>query len=168
MSQDKGSNLESRMKSLITALAVTTALTAPGALAAKTVTFTTKLNDYGGQGAYLAFYVTDQNGGYVGTLWLAGGRARYFEHLSGWYRASGGNMSGLDGLTGASVGSGQTLTLALEVADTVIDAGYTLHIDAAAEHMRSVASDVSIPLTSAGAGQTVHGKGYVADFSYSM
>lgn len=49
------------MKALLAALALTTALGFPGAAMAKPVTFTTTLNDYGGNGAYLAFYVTDAN-----------------------------------------------------------------------------------------------------------
>lgn len=156
------------MKPLMTALALTTALTAPELAAAKPVVLTTTLNDYGGRPAFLAFYVTDKSGAYVGTMWLAGTRARYFDHLTGWVRASGGDMSGINGLTGASVGSGQTLTLNMELQDSLFDAGYVLHIDAAAEDMRAVANDVTVPLTSQGAGQSVSGKGYIATFKYTM
>ncbi len=156
------------LKPLMTTLAVTTALTAPGIAAARQVTFSTTLNNYGGPPAFLAYYVTDANGAYVGTLWMAGARARYYEHLDGWYRASGGDMSQLNGITGASVGSGQTLTITLDLVDSVFDAGYVLHIDAAAENMRSVPNDVKVPLTAAGAGQGVKGKGYIARFTYSM
>ncbi|MGO8586780.1 DUF2271 domain-containing protein, partial [Rhizobium ruizarguesonis] len=42
---------------------------------------------HGGDGAYLAYYVTDAQGKYVGRLWMAGGRTRYYEHITGWYRA---------------------------------------------------------------------------------
>lgn len=156
------------MKPLLTALALTTALTAPELAAAKPVVLTTTLNNYGGNPAFLAFYVTDKSGAYVGTMWLAGTRARYFEHLSGWYRASGGDFSNINGLTGASVGSGQTLTLNMDLQDSLFDAGYVLHIDAASENMRSVPNDVTVPLTTQGAGQAVPGKGYIASFKYTM
>jgi hypothetical protein len=33
---------------------------------------------YGGQGAYLAMYVTDLKGAYVGSLWMAGGKSKYY------------------------------------------------------------------------------------------
>ncbi len=62
------------MKSLMSALVITTALTLPGIAMAKPVTLTTKMNNYGGDGAYLAFYVTDAQGAYVGSLWMAGGQ----------------------------------------------------------------------------------------------
>jgi hypothetical protein len=156
------------MKPLMTALAMTTALTAPGLAAAKPVTFTTNMSNYGGLPAYLAFYVTDSNGGFVGTMWLAGSRSRYFEHLTGWMRASGGDMSKVNGLTGASVGSGQKLTITFDLQDAFFDAGYTLHIDSASEQMRAVPNDIVVPLTAAGAGQAVQGKGFIADFTYSM
>ena len=42
----------------------------------------------------------------------------------------------MDGITGASVGSGRNLELTLDQADALFGAGYTLHVDAAAEDMR--------------------------------
>ena len=48
------------MKSLLAALAVTTALTFPSMALARPVTLTTTLKSYGGNGAYLAFYVTER------------------------------------------------------------------------------------------------------------
>ena len=79
------------MKTLLAALAVTTALTLPGLAMARPVTLTTMLNNYGGNGAYLALYVTDAQGAYEGSLWMAGGKSKYYEHLTDWYRATGGN-----------------------------------------------------------------------------
>ena len=152
---------------LLTALAVTTALTAPGLAQAKPLTLTTQLANYGGNPAFLAFYLTDAKGGYVGTMWLSGRRAEYFGHLSGWVRASGGDRSGLDGVTGASVGSGQTLTIKVNLPDAMFDAGYKLHIDTGVENMGAMANDVAVPLDAAGAGQSVAGKGIIAAFSYS-
>ena len=157
------------IKTLLAALALTTALSLSAAEAmAKPVTFSTAIRDYGGNNAYLAMYVTDQSGAYAGTLWLAGSRSRYFEHLAGWYRASGGDTSQLNGVTGASVGSGRTLNVTLDHKDALFDAGYTLHIDAAAENLRESNNDVVVPLTAAGAGKAVKGRRYISSFSYSM
>ncbi len=50
------------MKSLLTALAITTALTLPGVAMARPVTLTTTLTNYGGDGAYVVFYVSDAEG----------------------------------------------------------------------------------------------------------
>ncbi len=156
------------MKSLLSALSLTTALTLPVMAAAQPVAFTTQLNSYGGPGAYLAFYVTDASGKYVGSLWMAGERSKYYRHLPDWNRATGGDLAQINGITGASVGSGRTLQFTLNLADSLFDAGYVLHIDAAAEDMRESASDVTVPLTTAGANQPVRGRNYVSSFSYGM
>lgn len=156
------------MKRLMGALALTTALTLPGLALARPVTISTTLNDYRGEGAYLALYVTDASGAYVGSLWMAGGKSKYYEHLSDWYQATGGDPAQINGITGASVGSGRTLEITLDLADTLFDAGYTLHVDAAVEDMRDSPNEVAVPLTTAGAGAQVPGHRYVASFAYDM
>ncbi|MCD1624390.1 MAG: DUF2271 domain-containing protein [Paracoccaceae bacterium] len=156
------------MKSLLAILALSTALTAPGLAMARPVTLTTTLTNYGGDGAYLAFYVTDPSGTYVGSLWMAGGKSKYYEHLSDWYRATGGDPAQINGITGASVGAGRSLEITLDLADALFDAGYTLHVDAAVEDMRDSPNEVAVPLTTAGAGTAVPGRRYIATLSYDM
>lgn len=156
------------MKPILAALALSTALTVPGLALARPVTLTTTLNAYGGNGAYLALYVTDASGAYVGSLWMAGGKSRYYEHLGDWYRATGGDPAQIDGITGASVGSGRTLEITLDLADALFDAGYTLHVDAAVEEMRDSPNEIAVPLTAEGAGKVVRGRRYVAGFAYTM
>ena len=41
-----------------------------------------------GDGAYLALHVTDDKGQYQGTLWVAGGKSKYYRHLRQWTRGS--------------------------------------------------------------------------------
>lgn len=156
------------MKPLYAALALTTAIIAPGLAAARPVTLITNLAPYGGRGAYLAFYVTDASGAYAGSLWMAGGKSKYYRHLSDWTRLTGGDVAQVDGITGASVGSGQGLELTMDLADELFDAGYTLHIDAAAEDMRESPNEITVPLTTQNAGQPVQGRRYIADFSYAF
>ena len=156
------------MKSLLSALALTTALTVPGLALARPVTLSTTLTGYGGDGAYLALYVTDASGAYVGSLWMAGGKSKYYTHLGNWYAATGGDPAQIDGITGASVGAGRTLEITLDLADALFDAGYTLHVDAAVEDMRDSPDDVAVPLTSTGAGKPVAGRRYVANLRYDM
>ncbi|MBN9037408.1 MAG: DUF2271 domain-containing protein [Rhizobiales bacterium] len=156
------------MKKILAALVLTTALTLPGVALARPVTLTTTMKSYGGDGAYLAIYVTDAKGAYAGTMWMAGGKAKYYKHLADWYRATGGNAAEINGITGASVGAGRTLEVTLDLADALFDAGYTLHVDAAVEDMRDSPNDVSVPLTSANAGQAVQGRRYVASLAYAM
>jgi hypothetical protein len=155
------------MKTFLAMLAITTALTVPGLALAREVTFTTTMRNYGGAGAYLAYYVTDPQGKYAGSVWMAGGKAKYYEHLSGWYRATAGDTAEINGITGASVGTGRSLKIAVDLADTLFDAGYQLHIDSAVEDMRDSPNEIVVPLTSDGSGQTVKGKRYIADFTYT-
>lgn len=156
------------IKHLVTALALTSALVLPGVGMARPVTLSTTLKNYGGNGAYLAIYLTDPAGAYVRTLWVAGEKSKYYKHLTDWYRATSGRAAQIDGITGASVGPGRKLAVTVELEDALIDAGYTIRVDAAAEDMRDSPRDVSVPLTAAGAGKKSAGKRYVADFSYGL
>ena len=156
------------MRALLAALALTTALTLPGAAMARPVTLTTTLQNYGGDGAYLALYVTDPQGAHAGSLWIAGGKSKYYQHLTDWYRATGGDATQIDGITGASVGAGRKLKITLDLADVLFDAGYTLHIDAAVENMRDSPNEIAVKLTTEGAGKPVRGRRYVASFKYDM
>ena len=156
------------MKNLISCLAVSTALALPGLASARPVTLTTTLKNYGGDGAYLAVYLTDPSGAYVRTLWVAGKKSKYYKHLTDWHRATGGSPSQINGLTGASVGEGRSLKVTADLADALFDAGYKLNIDAAAEDMRDSPRDISVPLTKAGAGKPVAGRSYVAGFTYGL
>jgi hypothetical protein len=150
----------------LTALLLTTTLAGPAL--ARPVTLTTNMAQYGGDGAYLALYVTDAQGAYQGSLWMAGGKSKYYEHLSDWYRATGGDPAHIDGITGASVGAGQQLKITLDLADALFDAGYSLHIDAGVEDLRNSPSEIVVPLTSSGAGQPVQGGRYIRDFTYDL
>ena len=156
------------LKSFLAGLVLTTSLTLPGLALARPVTLTTALDNYGGDGAYLALYVTDSAGAYKGTLWMAGGKSKYYSHLSDWARLSGGDTAEISGITGASVGAGRTLKITLDLADALFDAGYELHIDASVEDMRDSPSDVVVPLTTGGNNQAVPGRRYVRSFTYGM
>ena len=156
------------MKTLVSGLALTTALALPGLASARPVTLTTTLKNYGGDGAYLALYLTAPSGAHVRTLWVAGEKSKYHKHLTDWYRATGGGRKQIDGITGASVGAGRSLKVTVELADALFDAGYKLNVDAAAEDMRDSPRDVSVPLTKAGAGKPTAGRRYVAGFTYGL
>jgi hypothetical protein len=147
--------------------AIAGALAVPSLASARTVTLETTLSNYGGDGAYLAIYLTDASGAYKSTLWVAAPKAKYWRHLSDWYRATGGKAK-VDGISGASVGAGTTLRVTADVADALLDAGYQIHIDTSAEKMKDNPSDVVVPLTTGGAGKPVAGRGYVKSFRYTL
>lgn len=154
-------------KVVLPALAAAGVLVLPAMAQARPVSFDVKLSRYGGDGAYVALYVTDKAGAYKGTLWVAGRKSKYYRHLSDWAR-SGGRGARLDGITGASVGEGRTLSVTVDLADALIDAGYEVRVDTSVENMRDNPSDVVAQLTSAGAGKATRGRGYVQSFSYKL
>jgi hypothetical protein len=90
---------------------------------------------YSGNQAYLAVYVTDAKEHFVATVQIFGDKVQYYPHLSHWMRAVGPQSVPLDGITGASVGSGRGLDATVEVADALIGAGLQLRVDAAAENI---------------------------------
>lgn len=155
-------------KPLLTALAAACALALPAAAQSRPFTLTTQLKNYGGDGAYLAVYLTDAKGAYVRTLWVAGGKAKYHKHLSDWSRLSAGDARRLDGVTGASVGAGRSLKVTADLADALIDAGYEIRIDAAAEDMRDSPSELRVPLTKANAGKPQAGKQYIQSATFQI
>jgi hypothetical protein len=156
------------MKKIIAATCLVGAITLPGLAQAREVTLTTQLKNYSGNDAYLAIYLTDANGQYQKTLWVAGKKAKYYRHLTDWARGSGMRPSEYDGVSGASVGSGQTLKVSVELADTLIDAGYQIRIDSAVEDKREARADISVPLTSKGSSVPATGNTYVDSFTYDL
>jgi hypothetical protein len=140
---------------------VMAAMALPFAAQARVVTVTTALRTYSGDGAYVVIYVTDGQGRVHSTLHIAGPKAKYHKHLSSWNRAAGAARRPLDGVTGASVGSGQVLKVSVDLADALIDAGYQVRVDSAVEKQRDVPSDVVVPLAKAVNGRSHPGAGYV-------
>lgn len=156
------------MKKLAASLCLAGVIALPGLVDARPVTLTTQLQNYGGNGAYLAFYVTDATGQYKKTLWVSGTKAKYYKNLRDWARGSGLKATEFDGVSGASVGSGSTLKVTVELADALIDAGYEIRVDSAVEDMRDNPADVRAPLTTQDAGKPVAGRGFIKSFTYDM
>lgn len=155
-------------KCLLTTAAAACALALPAMAHSRQVTLSTTLKNYGGDGAYLAVYLTDAKGAYVRTLWVAGGKAKYYKHLADWNRLSASDGKRLQGVTGASVGAGRALKVTADLADALIDAGYEIRIDAAAENMRDSPAEIRVPLSSAQAGKPHTGKQYIQSFIYQL
>jgi len=155
------------VKKLAAMLMLATALVAPGVATAADVTIQTTLVQYSGHAAYLAVYLANPDGSYNSTLWVSGRKAKYYGDLRGWARgASADGSLKLDGITGASVGGGETLTVHASLADMLLDAGYTIHVDTAVENGGQYSDDAVIALTSAPATET--GTGYVSTVSVGL
>lgn len=156
------------MKKILCAAGLLSTLLLAPLAQAHVVTFTTKLKSYNGYPAYLAMYLTDANGRYKATLWVAGSDSDYYGYLRGWARGSRLRSSAYDGLTGASVTSGRSLQVRLNLSDQFINHGYKVVIDSAVEGMGSNRNDVVVPLSTADSGRTVSGRGYIRSFTYQL
>ncbi|MFZ1838709.1 MAG: DUF2271 domain-containing protein, partial [Dokdonella sp.] len=138
------------MHKIALSLCLAGAMALPGLAQARPLTLTTQLKNYSGDGAYLAIYVTDAAGQYQKTLWVSGNKAKHYKNLRDWARGSGMNRAEYDGVSGASVGSGRALKVTVDLADTLIDAGYEIRVDSAVEDGRDNPADVRTPLTTQG------------------
>lgn len=148
----------------LTRLVAACALALPLLAHSRPLTLSTQLNDYGGQGAYLAIYLVNAQGKCASTLWVAGRKAKYHKHLSDWKRLCGN--AAINGITGASVGAGRTLTVKADLAQALIDAGYEIRIDAADEDMDDGPSEVRLPLRSQPPAQAQAGRDFIRAASY--
>lgn len=153
---------------VLAVLVASCALAFPALAQSRPLEITTQMKNYGGDGAYLAVYLTDAKGAYAGTLWVGGGKAKYYKHLSSWNRLSAKDSKRLAGVTGASLGAGRALTVTVDLADALIDAGYEIHVDAAVEKMRDSPDEIRVPLASSSAGHPQAGKRYIETFTYRL
>ncbi len=128
---------------------------------AKQMTLNVKMARYYGNYAYVAVYILGPKGKYVSTVYAGGSRARYFEHMSRWYRLMMRSHRGVDGSTGASVGSGQSFSARFNLPDKIIGKGYTLRVATAVEGEYYVDKDAEVPLEAAINGKPVKGTHYI-------
>lgn len=89
---------------------------------------------------------------------MAGVKAKYYKSLSHWCVATGGDSAEVEGVPGASVGAGRTLTVSLDLAEALFDAGYELHNDAAVEDLRDSPSEIVLQLGTEGLSRPVAGE----------
>lgn len=156
------------MKKIVQILMVTTAIFMPQMAEARPVTINAQVMPYKGPGAFVVVYLTGPDKKFHSTIWLAYKEEKYLPNLFGWHRHAVRDGMKIDGVTGASVGAGSTLTVNVEIADSLIDAGYKIHVDAAAEDQGLSAKDISLPLSSQEIAQNIVGKKFITSFSMKM
>lgn len=156
------------MKKLLTVLMLATALATPSLAYAKDAQLSIQMSNYSGPPAYLAVYLNKPDGSFDSTLWVAGSQSRYQRDLRGWFRGASASSQRIDGITGASVGSGRTMQVTVGIADALVDAGYTIHVDTAVEDGAQVRDDATLDLARANSGKVVAGKGYVATLNVTF
>lgn len=134
---------------------------ATAAAADADVTVTVAMKSYSGHGAYVAAYIVGPDGAYVSTAYVAGAKAKYQRDLQRWSRLMERTGRGIDGTTGASVGSGRSFTTSLSIPRKLMNAGYKLRVETAVENGQYYPDDAVVPLDDAQLGKAAAGTGYV-------
>ena len=149
------------MKLTIPAATLAIALTLAAEAQARPLTIDIAMANYSGRQAFLVAYLVDAKGSYVSTLYAAGSYGRYFEHLDRWYRMFRRAHGGIDGTTGASMGSGDRQNVSVDVPDKLFNAGYTLRLESAVEGEYYVPDEAAVSLDDAHNGAAAPGKSFV-------
>lgn len=134
---------------------------------------TTMADSFRGVGGYIILYITDSDRhNYQGTLWAAGRSTRYYGQFRHWWRAtepiSKRRHQEYDGISGASMTRGEVLTLTVDIADELFDAGFVIRVDSTVQEGHDYPSDVVVPLTTDMSGVPVKGRGYVDTVTFNM
>lgn len=155
------------MKKLAKILLISTAIWLPQIAEAKNVNFNLSIKSYTGPGAYVVVYITRPDNKLHSTIWLSSKEEKYLPSLMGWHRQAIAQGVRIDGFSGASLGSGKSISFKVNVPESLIDAGYKIQVDAAAEDNGIAAKDINIPLSSTG-GKARGRRGFVTSFNMSM
>jgi len=125
------------------------------------------MKSYHGQQAYLAAYIVGPDDEYVATVYVAGTRMNYLRHMSRWFRLVQRSGRGIDGASGASIGSRRSITTQIGIPDQMLNAGYTLRVESSVENQNYFPNDASVALDDAHDGKPVAGTGYVQSLKIS-
>lgn len=155
------------MKQLAKILLISTAIWLPQIAEAKNIKFNLSIKTYTGPGAYVVVYITRPDNKLHSTIWLSSKEEKYLPSLFGWHRHAVAQGLRIDGFSGASLGSGKSISFEANVPDSLIDAGYKIQVDAAAEDNGLAAKDINIPL-STGNAQASGKRGFVTSFNMKM
>ncbi|MBL1420903.1 MAG: DUF2271 domain-containing protein [Alphaproteobacteria bacterium] len=155
------------MNKLAKILLISTAIWLPQIAEARNVTFDLTVKSYTGPGAYVVVYITRPDNQLHSTIWLNSKEEKYLPALMGWHRHALRQGVRVDGFSGASLGAGKSAKFSVNIPESLIDTGYKIQVDAAAEDQGIAAKDINIPLTSANA-NTTGKRGFITAFSMKM
>jgi len=156
------------MNMLLKSTVFVSALALASPVAAKSMTLNVQMAKYYGSRAFVVAYILGPNGKYVSTVYAGGSNGRYFQHLGRWYRLFMRAHRGVDGATGASVGSGARFSTKFTVPDKMLNKGYTLRVATAVEGQYYVDKDATVALDTANSGKVIAGIKYINQISLNF
>lgn len=155
------------MKPIAIALGLWTAMLSFAPAEAKQITATVQMKDFRGPPAYVALYLTNTDGQFHSTVAVLGKKSKYRRHLRGWFRGVAKSGNPVDGLSGASVGSGRSFSVKADIADALLKAGYRLQIDTAVEDVADYRAEASVILNTTTPSASTRGKGFIKSVTIS-
>lgn len=147
---------------LLGSLLVSIALISVG-FSSKTSTYKCmiQMTNYTGEGAYVVISLINPEGQYEETLYVQGDDDEWYHDISEWWRFYGKKRNNIDAITGATIGGGERSISVLTIADSKIDAGYSLRFETAVEDKEYYVKDLEFSLTSSNIKQKHEGTGYI-------
>ncbi len=128
---------------------------------AKPITATVQMKNFRGPPAYVALYLTKPDGGFHSTVAVLGKKSKYRRHLRGWFRGVAKSGGQIDGVSGASVGSGRSFSVKADIADALLKAGYKLQVDTAVEDVADYRAEATLILNTSKPSASAIGKGFI-------
>lgn len=108
-----------------------------------------QLKNYQGEGAYVIVSVVNAEGEYIETLRVLGDDHEWYPDLKAWhaYREKNRFQPRLDGVTGATIGSGERSVITFSIDEKYIDNKYSLRFETAVEDKSYHSKDVVVDLS---------------------
>lgn len=119
-----------------------------------------QLANYSGEGAYVVVSLINPNGEYEQTLYVQGQEEKWYHDLPSWWNSIGKSAQ-LDGITGATTGSGGRDLAVLSIDDSKINKGYKLRFETSVEDKGYHETDVEFELNSDNLNGKFEGTGFI-------
>ena len=120
-----------------------------------------QMTNYEGEGAYVVISLIHPKGHYEKTLYVQGDDSEWYHELTSWWKFYGKKRTGLDGITGSTIGGGARAMTVIQIDPTKIDKGYKLRFESAVEAKNYYPQDVEFSLTTANLQGKFNGKGFI-------
>lgn len=120
-----------------------------------------QMTNYEGEGAYVVISLINPKGDYEKTLYVQGDNSEWYHELTSWWKFYGKKRTGLDGITGSTIGGGERSMTMIQIDAAKIDKGYKLRFESAVEAKNYYTQDVEFSLTSANLQGKFNGKGFI-------
>ncbi len=155
-----------------TLLAIAFTLVLPFTLLAQKPGFTkykcmVQMTNYVGEEAYVVVSLINPKGAYEKTIYMMGPDKKWYNSFKEWHKFNTKKPTNISAITGASVAGGDRSVTTFEIANSKINAGYTLRFETAVEDKQYHTKDIEVPLTTEGLAAKTEGTNYIRYVRFS-